>query len=116
MVPIEKGKRQRWYKGEQIVQILQEHAGRVAPTERIRRHGISMDFLCRWRRKYAGVNRAEVQRLRAMEEKNRRLKRLVAQQALSVQVLKDVLGKNVVMTAQRRAVVAEYRSASRSER
>jgi len=52
-----------------------------------------MDTLYRWRRKYSGVNRAEVQRLKALEDENRRLKRLVAEQALNVQVLKDVLGK-----------------------
>jgi len=90
---MEKGKRQRRYTDEQIVQILQEQAGGAAPAELIRRHGISMDTLYRWRRKYSGVNRAEVQRLKALEDENRRLKRLVAEQALNVQVLKDVLGK-----------------------
>jgi putative transposase len=74
------------------VQILQEQAGGVVPVELIRRHGISMDTLYRWRRKYRGVTRAEVQRLKALEEENRRLKRLVVEQALNAEVLKNALG------------------------
>jgi putative transposase len=53
-----------------------------------------MDTLYRWRRKYSGVTRAEAQRLDALEEENRWLKRLVAEQALNVQVLKDALGES----------------------
>jgi Transposase. len=50
--------------------------------------------LYRWKRKYGGMEASEAKRLRALEEENRRLKRLVADQALDVQVLKDVLSKN----------------------
>ena len=73
---MEKGKRQRRYTDEQIVQILQEQAGGVAPAARIRRHGISMDTRYRWRWKYSGVNRAEVQRRKALEEEHRRRRHL----------------------------------------
>ncbi len=59
----------------------------------IRRHGISRETFYRWRRQYAGLQVSETKRLRALEEENRQLKRVVAEQALNLQVLKDVLGK-----------------------
>ena len=81
------------YSDEQIVQILQEHSGGVTAAEVVRRHGIALDTLYRWKRKFGGVDRAEIQRLKALEDENRRLKRVVADQALNLQVLKDALGK-----------------------
>jgi putative transposase len=59
----------------------------------IRRHGISRETFYRWRRKYGGLQVSDTKRLLALEEENRRLKRVVAHQALNMQVLKDVLGK-----------------------
>jgi len=86
-------KAKRKYTDEQIVAILQEHAGGVTAKEVIRRHGISLDTFYRWKRQFSGMTRAELQRLRALENENRRLKRMVADQALNIQVLKDALGK-----------------------
>ena len=83
----------RKYTDEQIVAILHEHQGGVTAKEVIRRHGISLDTFYRWKRKYAGLGKAELQRLKALEDENRRLKRMVADQALNIQVLKDALGK-----------------------
>lgn len=78
---------------EQIVAILQE-AERTGKTgEVIRRHGISRETFYRWRKKYGGLQVSDTKRLRALEEENRQLKRVVADQALNLQVLKDVLGK-----------------------
>lgn len=78
---------------EQIVAILQEADRSGKSGETIRRHGISRETFYRWRRKYGGLQVSEAKRLRALEEENRRLKRGVADQALNIQVLKDVLGK-----------------------
>lgn len=86
-----KGKRK--YTDEQIVAILQEHQGGVTAKEVIRRHGISLDTFYRWKRQYSGMTKGELQRLKAVEDENRRLKRMVADQALNIQVLKDALGK-----------------------
>ncbi len=61
--------------------------------EVIRRHGISRETFYRWRRKSGGLQVSDAKRLRALAEENRRLKRVVADQALNLQVLKDVLGK-----------------------
>jgi putative transposase len=77
----------------QIVSILQESSAGAKTAELLRRHGISSETFYRWKRKYGGLNISETTRLKALEEENRRLKRLVADQALNIQVLKDVLGK-----------------------
>ncbi|HEX6991309.1 MAG TPA: transposase [Gemmatimonadales bacterium] len=78
---------------DEIVAILQEHHGGLTAKEVIRRHGISLDTFYRWKRQYSGMTKAELQRLKALEDENRRLKRMVADQALNIQVLKDALGK-----------------------
>jgi putative transposase len=79
---------------EQIVGVLKEHeagAGTAAPC---RRHGIGEQTCSRRKRKYGGLERGEATRLRALEEENARLKRLVAEQALDNQILKELLQKN----------------------
>lgn len=78
---------------EQIVGILAEaeRTGKVGDV--VRRHGIARETFYRWRRKYGGLGVPDAKRLKALEEENRRLKRVVADQALNIQVLKDVLGK-----------------------
>jgi len=78
---------------EQIVGILKEAERGAKTGELLRRHGISRETLYRWRRKYGGLEVSDAKRLKALEEENRRLKRVVADQALNLQVLKDVLGK-----------------------
>lgn len=78
---------------EQILTILKEAEQTGKTGELIRRHGIARETFYRWRKKYGGLQVPEAKRLRALEEENRRLKRVVADQALNLQVLKDVLGK-----------------------
>ncbi len=78
---------------EQIVAILKEHTAGTKTADLIRRHGISRETFYKWRRKYGGLEVDEAKRLRGLEDENRRLKRLVADQALNIQVLKDLLGK-----------------------
>ncbi len=79
---------------EQIVGILQEHAAGEATGSLCRRHGISEQTLYRWKRKYDGLERKDLTRLKVLEEENARLKRLVAEQALDNQALKELLRKN----------------------
>jgi putative transposase len=78
---------------EQIVAILQESVAGAKTGELIRRHGISRETFYNWRRKYGGLKVDEAKRLRALEDENRQLKRIVADQALNLQVVKDLLGK-----------------------
>lgn len=79
---------------EQIVGMLREHEHGTATEELCRRHGISQQTLYRWKSKYGGLGVSDAQRLKALEDENRRLKRLVAEQALDNAALKDVLRRN----------------------
>ena len=88
------GNRGKRYTEEQIIAILKEAAaGGAAVGEVIRRHGVSPQAYYAWKAKFAGMEVSEARRLKQREEENRRLKRLVAQQALDIQVLKEILGK-----------------------
>jgi len=78
---------------EQIVAVLQEHAAGASTNELLRRHNISRPTFYNWKKQYGDLQVSEAKRLRALEEENRRLKRLVADQALNLQILKEVLGK-----------------------
>lgn len=78
---------------EQIIAILQEHAAGAEPAALIRRHGISKATLSHWKKQYGDLQVSDAKKLKALEDENRRLKRLVADQALNLQILNDVLGK-----------------------
>lgn len=87
-------KRARRRTEEQIIAILKEAEAPGAKVgEVVRRHGITAQTYYRWKAKFGGMELSEAKRLKALEEENRRLKRLVADQALNIQVLKDLLGK-----------------------
>ena len=80
---------------EQIVAILKEaEAGGIKIAELCRRHGLSDATFYNWRSKYGGLEVSELRRLRQLEDENRRLKSIVADQALDIRALKDVLAKN----------------------
>jgi putative transposase len=78
---------------DQIIKVLQEVEAGAKIGEVCRRHGVTETTFHRWRRKYGGLQIPEARRLKALEEENRQLKRLVADQALNLQVVKDLLGK-----------------------
>jgi putative transposase len=77
----------------QIIGVLHEHEAGAKIAELCRRHGITETTFYRWKRKYGGLQVSEAKRLKALEEENRQLKRLIADQALNLQVVKDLLGK-----------------------
>ncbi len=79
---------------EQIVGILKEHEAGAGTAELCRRHGISQQTFYRWKRVYGGLEVSQARQLKALEEENARLKRLVAEQALDNQALKELLRKN----------------------
>lgn len=83
----------RRYTEEQIIGILNESRAGAKTGELVRRHGISRQTFYRWRQKYGRMQVDEAKRLRELEEENRRLKRIVADQALNLQLLRDVLGR-----------------------
>ena len=78
---------------EQIVRILREAAGAASKAEVCRKHGISEWTYYRWRRRYDGMAEAEVRRLRHLEQENARLKRLLADQVLATEALRESLDK-----------------------
>ena len=78
---------------EQIIAILQEHAAGAAPAELMRRHSVSRQTFYSWKKRYGNHEVSDARRLKALEDENARLKRLVADQALNLQILKDVLGR-----------------------
>ena len=59
-----------------------------------RRHGISDAIFCTWRSKYAGLEVSEAKRLKALEEENRKLKKLLLEQMLDAATLREMLAKN----------------------
>ena len=79
---------------EQIIGVLKEAEAGAKVSELCRRHGISDATFSTWRSKYGGLEISEMRRLRQLEEENRRLKSIVADQALDIRALKDVLAKN----------------------
>jgi putative transposase len=79
---------------EQIISILKEAETGAKVAELCRRHGVSDATFYTWRSKYGGLEVSEIRRLRQLEEENRRLKSIVADQALDIRALKDVLAKN----------------------
>ena len=91
-----KGKhmKQGRFSEEQIIAVLKEAEAGAKVTELCRRHGISDAAFYTWRKKYGGLEVSEMRRLRQLEDENRRLKAIVADQALDLRALKDVLAKN----------------------
>ncbi|GAB6847957.1 hypothetical protein JCM10599A_17610 [Paraburkholderia kururiensis] len=92
---------------EQIIGVLKEADAGMKVADLRRKHGISDATFYNWRSRYGGMDVSETRRLRQLEEENQRLKQLVADQALDIRVLKDVLGKGVSSPAQRREIVQQ---------
>jgi len=79
---------------EQIIGILKQGEAGVKTAELCREHGISAATFYGWKQKFGGMDVNEAQRLRALEDENRRLKLLVAELSLHGEALKGVIRKN----------------------
>ena len=86
-----RGKR---FSEEKIIGILKEHEAGVNAKEIGRKYGVSSNTIYNWKAKYAGLTVSEVKRLRSLEDENRRLKHIVADQTLDIQALRAVIKKN----------------------
>lgn len=75
---------------EQIVRILKEAEDGMVARDVCRKHNISEQTFYRWKSKYGGMEVSEVKRLKALERENEELKKIVAEQALDIRMLKDV--------------------------
>jgi putative transposase len=79
---------------EQIIAVLKEAQAGLNVLDLCRKHGISDAPFYKWRAKYGGLEVSDAKKLRQLEEENRRLKQMVAEQALDIQALKAVTAKN----------------------
>ena len=78
---------------EQIIGILREHEAGVKTAELCRKHGISTACFFKWKSKYGGLEVSDARRLKALEDENRKLKKLLAEAMLDNAMLKDLNAK-----------------------
>jgi len=79
---------------EQIIGVLKEAEGGMPVKELCRKYGMSEATLYNWKAKCNGMAVSDARRLKALEDENRRLKKLVADQALDIVMLKEITSKN----------------------
>jgi putative transposase len=77
---------------EQMVRMLHE-AEKSSVAEVAKKHGVSEQTLYLWRRRFVGMDVTETKRLKALEAENQRLKKLLAERDLDIEVLKEVAAK-----------------------
>ncbi len=80
---------------EQIIGILKEHEAGIPVSDLCRKHGVSDASIYKWKARFGGMDVSEAKRLRALEDENAKLKRMLADAMLDNVALKDLLGKNV---------------------
>ena len=80
------------YKEEQIVTILRDAEANTV-TATARKHGVAEQTIYRWRRQFSGMEISDVRELRRLRDENARLKKLVAERDLEVEVMKEIQAK-----------------------
>ena len=78
---------------EQIIAVLKEQEAGVATADICRKHGVSSATFYKWKAKYGGLEVSDARRLKALEDENAKLKRLLAEQMLDNAMLRDVTAK-----------------------
>ena len=86
-------KKQRFTE-EQIIAVLKEQEAGAKAADLCRKHGISEATFYNWKAKYGGMEVSEAKRLKALEDENARLKKLLAEQMLDAAALRELLAKN----------------------
>ena len=82
------------FTGEQIIRVLKEHAAGLSASDLCWKYGVSDATFYKWRSRYGGMEISDARRLKALEDENRRLKKLLAESMLDASTLKEMLGKN----------------------
>jgi putative transposase len=86
--------RQSRFREEMIVRLLREHEASGLPVSAfMKRHGVTRQTFYRWRKKYGGLTEDEAQRLKRLERENARLKALLAERDLEVEILREINAK-----------------------
>ena len=96
--------RQRRFMKEQIITILKEHQAGRSAAELCEKHGISDATFYKWRPKFGAMEVSDAKRLRALEEENERLKKLLADTMMDVASLREMLEKTFLPSSSRKAV------------
>ncbi|WP_209490465.1 IS3 family transposase [Xanthobacter flavus] len=96
---------------KQIIGILKEHEAGVPVSDLCRKHGVSDASIYKWKARFGGMDVSEAKRLRALEDENAKLKRMLADAMLDNVALKDLPGKEVVTSAAERRAVAHLMEA-----
>lgn len=79
---------------EQIIGILKEHEAGLSAAELCRKYGVSDATFYKWRSRFGGMDVSDARKLKALEDENRRLKKLLAESMLDVSTLREMLSKN----------------------
>lgn len=77
---------------EQMVKMLRE-ADRTSVAEVAKKHGVSEQTVYVWRRRFGGMEADDAKRLKVLEHENTRLKKLLAESQLTIEVMKEVAAK-----------------------
>ncbi|WP_310235355.1 IS3 family transposase [Rhizobium miluonense] len=102
-------KKQRFTE-EQIIAVLKEQEAGAKVADLCRKHGISDATFYNWKAKYGGMEVSEAKRLKALEEENAKLKKLLAEQMLDAAALRELLGKKMVGPAAKREAVTHLKA------
>ena len=78
---------------EQVIGILREHEAGAKPADLCRKHGMSEATLYNWKGKFGGMEVSDAKRLKALEEENGKLKKLLAESMLDASALRELLAK-----------------------
>ena len=79
---------------EQIIGILREHEAGMKTADLCRKHGVSSATFFKWKSKFGGMDVSDARKLKALEDENRKLKKLLAETVLDAATLKEMLAKN----------------------
>ena len=82
------------YSDAQIMSILKQAEGGVPVSELCREHGMSNASFYKWRSKYGGMDASMISQMKALEDENRRLKKMYAEMSMQNDLLKEALGKS----------------------
>lgn len=83
------------FKEEQIIGILKEHEAGVTMKDLARKYGVADVTLYAWKRKFGGMDVGDAKKLKALEDENRKLKRIVADLTLDNTALKDIVSGKI---------------------
>ena len=78
---------------EQIIGVLREHEAGAKASDLARKHSVSEATLYNWKAKYGGMDVSDAKRLKALEDENMKLKKLLADQMLEASALRELLSK-----------------------